>query len=305
MLCWTLSPLQRGGGFGNKSLERLSRWLVWWRPWQGCAAAGCCCSLPVAAQAAPPALTERSLHPPGSHSGFAAINLIGHWMSMLPHPITSGKVVDLQEGGENAAVRISQVGCCFLRRSWLLNTVQPRMEVPGRNQSLLLFGSARVGFDPICIKTEPWFGMKSLGRMKSWVPNCIPFLEAQLRCWWLAPHPYAVFSRAGMCSSELGARELRGCVSRKPSSGRGGFSGSRSGFKHCSLASSPLSIFQPVVGKQLYPAKIHDEERLSPTSFLLSTNILKPSPGLGNRCLSAHPDGTSVARARFLGKWEP
>lgn len=116
-------------------------------------AVGCCCSLPVAAQAAPPALAQRSLHPPGVHSGFAAINLIGHWMSMLPHPITTGKVVDLQKGGENAAVRISQVGCCFLGRSWLLNTVEPRTK--GRNQSLLLFGSAGVGFDPIYIKTKP------------------------------------------------------------------------------------------------------------------------------------------------------
>lgn len=100
-------------------------------------------------------------------------------------------------------------------------------------------------------------------------------------------------------------KDLGGCVFRKSSSGRGGLSGSRSGFKHCSLASSPLSIFQPAVGKQPYPAKIHDQERLSPTSFLLSTNILKPGPGLGNRCLSAHPDGTSVVRARFLGKWKP
>lgn len=93
------------------------------------------------------------LHPPGIHSGFAAINLIGHWMSMLPHPITSGKIADLQKGGENAAVRISQAGCCFLQRSWLLNTVEPCTK--GRNPSLLLFGSARVGFDPICIKTKP------------------------------------------------------------------------------------------------------------------------------------------------------
>lgn len=138
-----------------------------------------------------------SLHPSGIRSGFPAINLVGHWMSMLPRPITSGKSVDLQEGGENAAVRISQVGCCFLRRSWLLNTVEPRTK--GRNQSLLLFGSARAGFDPICRKTKPRFGMKSLGRMKSWMQKRIPFLEAQLRCWWLALHPFAWCSAGQGC----------------------------------------------------------------------------------------------------------
>lgn len=55
----------------------------------GCA--GCCCSLLWQHR-------QPSLHHLGIHSGFAAINLIGHWMSMLPHPITSGKVVDLQKG---------------------------------------------------------------------------------------------------------------------------------------------------------------------------------------------------------------
>ena len=120
------------------------------------------------------------LRPQRKYSSSTAINLIGHWMSMLPHPITSGKVLDLRKGGENAAVRIAEVGCCFLLRSWLLSTVGLCTKVPRRKQSLLLFCSARAGFDTVCVKTKPSFGTKSLSRMKSWIRKRIPFSEAQL-----------------------------------------------------------------------------------------------------------------------------
>lgn len=79
---------------------------------------------------------------------------------MLPHPITTGEVLGLQKGGENAAVRVEEVGCCFLLQSWLLSIVGPRTQVPRRKQSLLLFCSAREGFDPVCIRTKPSFGTK-------------------------------------------------------------------------------------------------------------------------------------------------
>lgn len=138
--------------------------------------------------------------------------------------------------------------------------------------------------------------MKTLSRMKNWTKKkkIIPFLEAQLRCWWLALH------LRGVQQDRDVFLELGGCALRKSSSGRGGFSRSRSGFQHCSLASSPLSISQPAVGEQPYPAKIHDQERLSPTAFLLSTNTSKPSPELGSRCLPLYTPGWDTCGQREI-----
>lgn len=141
---------------------------LWWWPWQGEAEEGqrwdagvlfCLVQLSLRCQPL--------LRPQRKYSGSAAINLIGHWMSMLPHPITSGKVLDLQKGGEKAAVRIAEVRCCFLLQSWPLGTVGPCTKAPRRKQSSLLFCSARAGFDPVCVKSKPRFGIKSLSRMKS------------------------------------------------------------------------------------------------------------------------------------------
>lgn len=181
-LCrWGHSIFQHRGGFGNNEALKCSF------PWfvvvalagrcRGGTAVGCWrlfCLLQFRLHCQP------LLCPQRKYSSSAAINLVGHWMSMLPHPITSRKVLDLQKGGESAAVRIGEVECCFLLRSWLLSAVGPRAKVPRRKQSLLLFCSAREGFDPVCVKTKPRFGTKSLSRMKSRVQKRIPSFEAQL-----------------------------------------------------------------------------------------------------------------------------
>lgn len=48
-----------------------------------------------------------------------------------------------------------------------ISTVGPCTKVPRRKQSSLLFCSAGAGFDPVCVKSKPRLGIKSLSRMKS------------------------------------------------------------------------------------------------------------------------------------------
>ena len=118
---------------------------------------------------------------PGENPISSAINLIGHWMSMLPHPITSGKELGLQEG-ENAAVRTAEVGCCVLLQSWLLSATGPCMNALRREPSLLLFHSARVGLHPGCLRAKPPLGTKSLSRLKSQAQKRILLLGGAFRC---------------------------------------------------------------------------------------------------------------------------